>query len=192
MDLACIFWFTRRKQWPDILDRSPLVADLLRGEGSRFSFQGNGKTYPRYYLLADGIYPQWSCFVQTIHELQGEKHSYFAQMQEGARKDVERCFGVLQARWAIICNPEMISNIMFACVVIHNMIIENELNTNLEPLYDPDAPNNLWRGVTFDQYRDFVGEVEDSNSHYSLRNDLIEHLWAIKGQCMIYSLQIYE
>lgn len=56
------------------------------------------------------------------------------------------------------------------------MIIEDELNANLEPLYDPDAPNNLRRGVTSEQYRDFVGEVEDCNSHYNLRNDRIEHL----------------
>ena len=42
-------------------------------------------------------------------------------------------------------DPEMISNIMFACIVIYNiyMIIKDELNANLEPLYDPDAPNNL-------------------------------------------------
>lgn len=59
---------------------------------------------------------------------------------------------------------------------IQNMIIEDELNANLEPLYDPDAPNNLRRGVTSEQYRDFVGEVEDCNSHYNLRNDRIEHL----------------
>ena len=83
--------------------------------------------------------------MQTIHEPQGEKRSYFAQMQEGARKDVERCFGVLQAQCAIIRNPmwqwdpEMISNIMFACIVIHNIIIEDELNANLETLYDPQC-----------------------------------------------------
>lgn len=75
----------------------------------------------------------------------------------------------------------MTSNIMFACIVIDNMIIEDELNTNLEPLYDSDAPNNLRRGVTFEQYGDFVGEVEYSNSHYNTRNDLIGHLWAFKG-----------
>lgn len=41
----------------NVLDRSPLVANLFRGEASCFSFHVNGKTYPRYYLLADGIYP---------------------------------------------------------------------------------------------------------------------------------------
>jgi hypothetical protein len=41
----------------------------------------------------------WNIFVQTIHEPQGDK------MQEGAKKDVERCFRVFQAHFAIIQNP---------------------------------------------------------------------------------------
>jgi hypothetical protein len=49
-------------------------------------------------FLTDGIYPEWSCFVQSIHQPQDEKRKYFAERQE----DVERCFGVLQARFTII------------------------------------------------------------------------------------------
>jgi hypothetical protein len=30
----------------------------------------------------------------------------FSKMQEGTKKDVERCFGVLQAHFAIIQNPK--------------------------------------------------------------------------------------
>jgi hypothetical protein len=48
-------------------------------------------------LLVDGIYLHWFVFVQTIHEPQGEKRQHFAKAQEVARKDVEQCFGVLQA-----------------------------------------------------------------------------------------------
>ena len=53
-------------------------------------------------------------------------------MQEVARKDVERSFGVLQSRWAIIENPSRqwdlntINDILMACVIMHNMIIEDE------------------------------------------------------------------
>ncbi len=56
----------------------------------------NGFLYPRYYLLANGIYPRWSCFVQMIHEPQSEKRFHFAIMQESTCKDVESAFGVLQ------------------------------------------------------------------------------------------------
>jgi hypothetical protein len=51
----------------NVLDRSPLVANLLGGEGSDLSFEVNGHRYNRYYLLTNGIYPQWSCFLQPIH-----------------------------------------------------------------------------------------------------------------------------
>ncbi len=53
-------------------------------------------------------------------------------MKEEARKDVQRCFRVLQARFAIIKNParfwkeEDLHVIMTLCIIIHNMIIENE------------------------------------------------------------------
>jgi hypothetical protein len=53
-------------------------------------------------------------------------------MQSGAREDVERAFGVLQARWEVVKNLcrswdlETIDNIMMACIIMHNMIIHDE------------------------------------------------------------------
>ena len=60
----------------------------------------------RYYL-ADGIYPQWTAFVKTISEPHGNKQSHFATMHEAARKDVERAFGMLEARWGIVGSTAM-------------------------------------------------------------------------------------
>lgn len=57
------------------------------------------------YYLADGIYPEWSTLVKTIPAPRGNKNKYFAQQQERVRKDVERAFGVLQARFAIVRGP---------------------------------------------------------------------------------------
>jgi len=62
--------------------------------------------------------------------------------QEGARKDVERAFGVLQARFEILKNPirqwdlGTIEDIMMACIILHNMIIEDEKGLSLEPFVD--------------------------------------------------------
>lgn len=105
---------------------------MLEGEGCNLQFKVNGKSSYRYYLLADGIYPPWSCFVQTIHLSGDEKRKHFAKVQEATCKDVERAFGVLQGRFAIISNPckqwnmDTILDIMFVCIILHNMIIDDE------------------------------------------------------------------
>jgi len=49
----------------------------------------DGKKYPHYYLLANGIYLRWVCFVQTIHESKYEKMSFYAKIQEFVNNDFE-------------------------------------------------------------------------------------------------------
>jgi hypothetical protein len=80
------------------------------------------------YYLADDIYPSWATFVKTIPEPQGNKKKYFAKAQEACRKDVERAFGVLQSRFAIVRGPARLwdedthHDITMACIIMHNMI----------------------------------------------------------------------
>ncbi len=38
-----------------MLDRSPLITNLLQGPTQDMDFVINGNTYPKYYLLVDGI-----------------------------------------------------------------------------------------------------------------------------------------
>ncbi|XP_075479388.1 uncharacterized protein LOC142520271 [Primulina tabacum] len=57
------------------------------------------------YLHMDGIYPEWDTFVKDFPFLKGPKRRLFKERQESARKDVERAFGVLQSRWAIVRGP---------------------------------------------------------------------------------------
>ena len=84
------------------------------------------------YYLTDGIYPKWTTFIQSIPLPQGPQAVLFAQRQEAVRKDVERAFGVLQARFAIVKNSALfwdkvkIGKIMRACIILHNMTVENE------------------------------------------------------------------
>ena len=170
----------------NVVDRSPLVQCMLEGKGRDLRFEVNGKFYDRYYLLADGIYPPWSCFVQTIHFPGNEKRKHFAKVQEATQKDVERAFGVLQGRFAIISNPcrqwsmETISDIMFVCVILHNMIIDDEKALELEDL-NLRGPAVLSRGLTFEDLMMGTRKIENEDTHYSLRGDLIQHLWALKG-----------
>ena len=177
----------------NVLDRSSLIHDLVSGAACDMTFEVNGQVYNRYYLLADGIYPQWSCFVQSIHNPEDEKRQHFAKRQKACRKDVERCFGVLQARFAIIHNPcrqwgmHGISDIMFACCILHNMIFDDErgvqgLENILGAAFEDNVP--IERGLTFEQLQEYTEEIKDVDMHYNLKGDLIEHLWALKGQNM--------
>uniref|UniRef100_A0A0D3BTK1 DDE Tnp4 domain-containing protein n=1 Tax=Brassica oleracea var. oleracea TaxID=109376 RepID=A0A0D3BTK1_BRAOL len=76
--------------------------------------------------------PPGATFIQSIPLPQGPKESLFATHQEAAHKDVERAFGILQARFAIVKIPALlwdkikIGKIMRACIIMHNMIVEDE------------------------------------------------------------------
>lgn len=181
-------------EWKDdlsVLDRSPLVAKLLKGEAADINYVLNGKTYPQYYLLTDSTYPRWPIFVQTtneLHEIQDEKVEHFAKKQEAVMKDVEKALAVFQARFTAILNPcrkwsrDTIKDIFLACVILHNMIIEDEAGLNLEFLFDNRIGTNLRRGPSLDAYKQGTEEMENTDTYFTLRNDLMEHLWAVKGK----------
>ncbi|CAN0872917.1 hypothetical protein LINGRAHAP2_LOCUS10231 [Linum grandiflorum] len=121
----------------NVLDRSPVFHEVLEGKAPQVQFTVNENIYNMGYYLTDGIYPNWATFIKSISLPQGPKHKLFAKMQEAARKDVERAFGVLQARFAIINGPsdmwckDIIGDIMRACIIMHNMIVEDEWDSYL-------------------------------------------------------------
>ncbi|XP_062201677.1 uncharacterized protein LOC133904231 [Phragmites australis] len=81
--------------------------------------------------LAAGQAPK-ATFVKPIPSPVGRKRQHFVVQQAAARKDVERAFGVLQSRFPIVrgatrlWDEETLSAIMTACIIMHNMIIEDE------------------------------------------------------------------
>ncbi|XP_076942235.1 uncharacterized protein LOC143612049 [Bidens hawaiensis] len=187
--------------------RSPNTNDITRllavADQRGFPAQGrappvnyivNGNDYTMGYYLADGIYPKWQTFVLTIPAPRGNKHKHFAKAQESVRKDVERAFGVLQQRFAIIRGPSrmfkvsVLTNIMKACVILHNMIIEDErddgddLNMEYDQL-DDDLPE-LSRTHTC-EFMDFIEHhlrIRDNSAHHQLQEDLVEHQWLLYSQ----------
>ncbi|CAL2271073.1 unnamed protein product [Prunus armeniaca] len=60
---------------------------------------------------------------------------------------MERCFGILQARWAFIrgaaCmfDEEVLRSIMMTSIILHNMIVEDEYDYEAEKVYKPDPMN---------------------------------------------------
>ena len=148
----------------------------------------------RYYL-ADGIYPKWSTFFKTIPSPRGYKRKLFAKAQEANRKDVERAFGVLQARFAIVRGParffysETLQDIMKACVILHNKIVEDERDVNEAVEVDYEQIDNnptiqLSREHT-NEFTEFIKThqcIRDREIHDQLQLDLIEHLWQLQGE----------
>ena len=115
-------------------------------------------------------------------------------MQEACRKDVERAFGVLKARFAIVARPargwshENLQKIMTCCVILHNMIIESERgDEGLESVYKASpstivtAPEPV-REPGYSQFISTFQQITSSDLHSQLQNDLIAHLWSLKGQ----------
>jgi hypothetical protein len=116
----------------NVRQRSPVFARLAEGDAPVFNYEINGHPYNKYYYLADGIYPDWSTFVKIFREPAEEKNRRFVKRHKVCRKNVERVFGVLQSRWAIVRHPartwstEVMWEVMTACMIMHNMIIEDE------------------------------------------------------------------
>jgi hypothetical protein len=170
----------------NVLQRSPLFARLAEGQAPEVNYTINGHDYIMGYYLADGIYPSWATFIKTIPEPQGNKKKYFALAQESCRKDVERAFGVLQARFAIVRGParfwddDTLSLIMRACVIMHNMIIEDERDEEDDFNYDVVGENVKISHDSTPELEEFIQNyknIKDQQIHMQLKDDLGEHLW---------------
>ncbi|XP_057523881.1 uncharacterized protein LOC130803698 [Amaranthus tricolor] len=195
------FWMPGSYNDLNVLYRSPLLVNLFEGRAPPVNFTVNGNQYGMAYYLTDGIYPKWATFIQSITEPQTAKTRLFAQHQEAARKDVERAFGVLKARFAIIRKPslawdeERLSDIITSCIIMHNMIVEDERDTYTHYAdgreFMRDRPKGQSEGTSglnddFEYYTDRIvdinryltnkDDVEDRQTHLSLKDDLVENI----------------
>uniref|UniRef100_A0A0D3C2S7 DDE Tnp4 domain-containing protein n=1 Tax=Brassica oleracea var. oleracea TaxID=109376 RepID=A0A0D3C2S7_BRAOL len=161
----------------NVLDRSPVFDDIINGQASQVIFSINGREYHLAYYLTDG-----------------PKARLFAQHQEVVRKYVERAFGVLQARFAIVKNPALfwdkvkIGKIMRACIILHNMIVEDERDgytqfdvsefqqgedtgtSHVDLTYSTDMPTN------FVNMMGVQTRIRDRQMNQQLKADLVEHI----------------
>ena len=115
-----------------------------------------------------------------------QKTWHFATQQDSASKDIERAFGVLQTRFAVIrgsrygWDRSQINDIVMTCVILHNMVVEDEgahaCNVdflNIVQLAVPYSNNPDREAFVAAHHR-----LHDRNTHYQLQYDLIKH------QCM--------
>ncbi|XP_021762922.1 uncharacterized protein LOC110727651 [Chenopodium quinoa] len=189
----------------NVLQHYPVFDDIINNRAPQVLFIVSRDNYNKGYYLIDGIYPKWSTFIDVIAAAQTLKDKLFTTRQESARKDVECAFGVLQARFAIIRKPalawsvKLMWKIMMTCIIIHNMIVEDERDTYFnykDPLeFAQEQPENMsglssTRIATIftvtpgpydpDNFCRLIasrGEIRDRQVHEGLKNDLVERLW---------------
>ncbi|XP_062193599.1 uncharacterized protein LOC133897015 [Phragmites australis] len=175
----------------NVLHRSHLLDNLAAGVAPQVQYSVNGHGYTMGYFLADGIYPEWATFVKPIPCPVGRKRQHFVVQQAALQKDVERAFGVLQSRFPIvrgatrIWDEETLHNIMTVCIVMHNMIIEDERpDGDVEHVYegagDPVEPSHT-PSPTLEAFAQRYGMITSRQGHHQLREDLVEHLWQFHG-----------
>lgn len=181
----------------NVFNHSPLFSRLCNGDSPQVEFDIFDHHYTQGYYLADGIYPSYATLVKTISHPQNEMESYYAAMQEGQRKDVERAFGVLQARFSILARPVKFMNeedlgwIMKACIILHNMIIEDE--RNIEGLEDVEhfdeneadrvvLSQNASGEVRVTDFLTRYFDIRDDTVHEKLKKDLMLYLWSEKAK----------
>jgi len=121
-----------------------------------------------------------------------QKH--FAVAQESARKDVERAFGVLLARFAIVRGPvqfwklETLKDIIMAYVMLHNMIGEDERTNNGAKDFEYKQLNEeleLMTLVATNDFNEFIRHhhfIRDRITNSQLQLDLIKHLWQLHSE----------
>ena len=134
----------------------------------------------------------------------------YARRHEAVRKDIERLFGVLQKRFHILFHPcrswskEMMSIMVAACLILHNMIVEDEFNdgimddTDYEckknrvemaclrisetlPPIDP-AYNSHENNFDAAAFSSRFKQITDEGEHKKLQMDLIHHLWQLESK----------
>ena len=186
----------------NVLDKSSIVGSLLSGHlplKSPYPYVVNENTRDWLYFLVDGIYPEWSIFVNTFSKPSEKKKKTFASRQEAVRKDIECAFGILVSRFHILQRPlrnwylEDIVNILHCCVILHNMIVEAragnlgadyedlDINTSTFPLFGrPQITAAIAQmdGVNLFAARmdAFDSMMQSVTEHYKLKYDLVEHI----------------
>jgi hypothetical protein len=191
----CFFGMAGSHNDLNVLNHSHLLYDRINGTTPSVNFVVNGKSYDSTYFLTDGIYPNWSTFIKPFPMPSNEKEKFFTKMQMAVRKDVERTFGVLQARFKIVQYPALtwsrtvLSKVMQTCCILHNMILNDDDfkidvdEADIPAIHRPEREHGeAVRGWNDRVIQSNISSLMNSQSMSRLRADLVEHQWAMKGR----------
>lgn len=135
----------------------------MEGKAPEVEFSINDNTYHQGYYLANGIYPDWETLIKSFQKVIEKKRyviftlykkclqamqlteilQLFSAVQEALRKDVERTFAILFARFVILNCPARLwdiadlQQIVYCSVILHNMQVKK---TQRAGQYERDIP----------------------------------------------------
>nr|XP_043638275.1 uncharacterized protein LOC122609286 [Erigeron canadensis] len=173
----------------NVFEASPVLEEIISGLAPIVGFYANNNYYKAGYYLTDGIYPEYSTFVKTFTDSIDEKRKYFKKKQESTRKDIERAFRVLKKRWKHVSFPsrfwdkQRMHDVIYACITLHNMILENEDKAFCQDFNDEDPtldPAYWEQQTSMEQQIANSQVVRNSQTHNMLLADLVDHLWENK------------
>ena len=134
----------------NILALSPLLVSLVDGSFAELEklakvvpFQLLLEEFEKMFILVDGIYPPYSRFVKGYPVTVSPDERSFTKWQESTRKDIERAFGVLQAKFKFLCHPIMLHKLddiykrVRCCLVLHNMCVSERVMGDCVTKYSP-------------------------------------------------------
>ena len=123
-----------------ILDGSPLLQSFITGafeakeeKAGVVPYTIGEQDFNKLFILVDGIYPKYSRFVKGYSQPIFKTEKNYTKWQEGARKDIERAFGVLKQTWQFMDRPmrmlhlDSITNRVGTCIILHNMLVQDRV-----------------------------------------------------------------
>ena len=119
----------------------------------------------------------------TTHE------EYFNMKHSRARNIIERCFGLLKKRWAILRSPSFYPiktqcRIISACCLLHNLI---RREMPVDPLEEPMNETNGGDSAEAQEMGgppNIISSIESSNQWTEWRDNLAKHMfdeWRVNG-----------
>ncbi|XP_021985384.1 uncharacterized protein LOC110881430 [Helianthus annuus] len=121
---------------------SPLLEGYILGTIPKAGFHANGNDYTHGYYLSDGIYPEYSNIVKTFSETLDIKRQHFKKLM-----------------W----DKEKFRMVMYACIIIHNMILEDDGKTIWQNYFldDENLVEHAWEICNIPQDGDHEEESEE-------------------------------
>jgi hypothetical protein len=191
----------------NVLDKSTIVGSIIDGsfDISVEPYLINGVFRDYMYFLVDGIYPEWSIFINSVNGLETEMEKLFSKQQEGARKDVERVFSVLCDKFQILKRTFRgwdigdINATVECCIILHNMVVEENVakgeHNNMmvvsdgysieEPLISIFTKEN--DASVEDMISTLNKNITDVPMNQNLKRDIVNHMWQNRNKITLYN-----